>query len=97
VVWAVVWAPGQTRRITCTFDMGEAEQSFWGLAQSYRLLYVARTGALWKGAIGKADVSVTFLADPRTRKLRGPRGLADAPEAVTGTRPTLKRYVPHRR
>jgi len=31
------------------------------------LLYVVRTGALWRGNIGKADISILFNSDPRQR------------------------------
>lgn len=79
VIWKVRWEPGQTREIVCEYDMGGPEEGFGGLVQKWRLLYVVRTGALWRGPIGKADIVVRFREDPRTRPLLEHHGIGDAP------------------
>jgi hypothetical protein len=55
--WEMVWEPGQTRRIECSYTAGFARET-WGLGHALRLLYIVRTGARWKGPIREADVSI---------------------------------------
>jgi len=62
--WETSWEPGQTRRITCSYHAG-AMDHIAGLVRGGRLRYVVRTGALWLGNIGTAEISVRFPADPR--------------------------------
>ena len=64
VLWEVTWQPGQSHTIACACNVGRPEH-LWGLGAGRRLVYAARTGARWKGKIGKADISVAFRANPR--------------------------------
>lgn len=61
-VWPVSWKPHETKTIRCTYGMGQLD-GYYGLVVGWQLQYVVRTGAYWKGPIGKADISVTFQPD----------------------------------
>jgi len=62
VVWDVTWLPGETKTIHVSYDMGAA-RTYSGIVDGWSLLYVVRTGALWKGPIGKAEISIEFGKD----------------------------------
>lgn len=60
VLWEAGWAPGETKTIQVSYDMG-AETVLSGsnfMAGAVQMLYIVRTGALWKGPIGKADITM---------------------------------------
>jgi hypothetical protein len=59
IVWPVSWKPKQTIKITCTYDAGNAG-GFENFGYIFQLQYIVRTGALWKGPIEKARISVKF-------------------------------------
>lgn len=67
LVWRVAWQPGETKLISLAFDMGEPDQ-FRDLVEGWRLRYVVRTGGLWHGPIGHAEI---------TMRLDGHRTYAD--------------------
>jgi hypothetical protein len=71
VVWPVSWKPKQTIQIICTYDAGEALQDDTDFAEFYYLQYVVRTGALWKGPIGKARISIKHLLNKKDIKFDG--------------------------
>lgn len=81
LVWRVTWAPGETKLISLAFDMGDPDQ-FSGLVRGWRLRYVVRTGGLWHGPIGHAEI---------TMRLDGHRMYADdfAAAQKTQTPPVL--------
>jgi hypothetical protein len=56
LVWPVTWRPRETLIIHIQYDMGEPEQ-YYGLVEGWRLRYIVRTGALWHGPIGEADIT----------------------------------------
>lgn len=63
VIWDVTWAPGETKIIRVVFDMGEP---MWlsganNLVDGWEAMYIVSTGALWKGPIGRADISIHFV------------------------------------
>ncbi len=66
MTWPVTWRPGELKIIKCTYNTGELEE-YWGMGKGWRLRYIVRTGALWRGNIGRADIRVTFQVDPRTK------------------------------
>jgi hypothetical protein len=59
VTWNVTWAPQETKVIRVVFDMGEplvlAGSNF--LVRGWQWMYVVTTGTLWKGPIGRADIT----------------------------------------
>jgi hypothetical protein len=62
VVWEVNWAPAETKTISVSYQMGEPGflPGSTCFAQVTQILYVVRTGALWRGPIGKADITIRF-------------------------------------
>lgn len=62
VVWDVTWAPGETKTIEVAYELGEPIPlpGSSALASGWQLTYVVRTGALWKGPIGRADIVMKF-------------------------------------
>jgi hypothetical protein len=68
LVWEVSWQPGETKTIRVTYDMGGARRIGGGLVDGWSLLYVVRTGALWKGPIGKAEITIDFGRDERSHR-----------------------------
>jgi len=60
ITWPVTWQPGETKRIGCRYYMGEHEGFRHATVEGWQLRYVVRTGALWRGHIGTADISITF-------------------------------------
>ena len=66
ITWPVTWEPGETKTIGCRYNMGEREGlAYYTPVEGWQLCYIARTGALWRGPIGTADISITFRDDPR--------------------------------
>jgi hypothetical protein len=68
VTWEVSWKPKETRVFRVIYDMG-VPASFQGIVDGWRLTYVVRTGALWKGPIGEADVTIRFDSDVRNHRI----------------------------
>jgi len=64
IQWEVSWAPGQTRTLGCSYRTGMPDHVF-GLGYGRRLRYVVKTGALWQGKIGTAEITFRFANDPR--------------------------------
>jgi hypothetical protein len=62
VAWNVTWQPGQTKIIRVGFDMGEPMYLPGSnrLVQGWQWTYIVTTGSLWKGPIGRADISIRF-------------------------------------
>ncbi|HWA24459.1 MAG TPA: hypothetical protein VG734_02205 [Lacunisphaera sp.] len=60
VVWDVTWAPKQTKVVRVSFDMGEPMvlPGSNHLAAGWQWTYIVTTGSLWKGPIGRADISM---------------------------------------
>lgn len=60
VVWDVTWAPSETKVIRVHFEMGDPMvlSGSSRFAEGWQLMYIVRTGALWKGPIGRADISM---------------------------------------
>lgn len=52
-VWPVLWEPGETKTVRIDYVMGEPVR-FAGLVEGFRISYIVRTGAYWKGPIGHA-------------------------------------------
>ena len=48
LVWSVSWAAGETKLIRVSYDMGEPED-YLRFVGGWRLRYIVKTGALWKG------------------------------------------------
>jgi hypothetical protein len=67
LVWQVQWAARETKTIHVDYKMGEPEE-YQGFVEGWRVRYIVRTGALWKGPIGRADITV---------RLNGNRMFAD--------------------
>lgn len=59
VVWNVTWAPQETKVIRVVLDMGEpmVVPGSNYLVAGWQWMYVVTTGSLWKGPIGRADIS----------------------------------------
>lgn len=70
VVWPVIWEPKKNIKIICTYNAGNA---FWieDFVDIEQLQYIVRTGALWKGPIGKARISIKNLLNIKDFKLDG--------------------------
>jgi hypothetical protein len=77
IIWDVTWAPRETKIIRVHFQMGEPMvlRGSNDLARGWRLMYIVSTGALWKGPIGRADISIRlpkensqWTAGPGTRR-----------------------------
>lgn len=81
VVWEVSWAPNETKVIRVSYSMGEMP-FFNGLVAGCSLSYVVRTGALWKGPIGKADITIHFKEGDFARSvfLSGKQRVTSFPE-----------------
>jgi hypothetical protein len=58
-VWDVTWTPHETKIIRVTYAMGEPD-FHGGFVRGWALRYIVRTGALWAGPIGRADIAVRF-------------------------------------
>lgn len=60
VVWNVSWAPKETKVVRIEFDMGEPMflPGSNHLVAGWQWMYVVTTGSLWKGPIGRADISI---------------------------------------
>jgi hypothetical protein len=60
VVWEVDWAPAETKIIRVQFDMGEPTilPGSNHLVAGWEWRYIVTTGSLWKGPIGRADISI---------------------------------------
>ncbi|MBI5691474.1 MAG: hypothetical protein HZC55_15430 [Verrucomicrobia bacterium] len=60
VVWEVTWAAGETKVIRVRFEMGDPMvlRGSNQLVRGWQLMYIVSTGALWKGPIGRADISI---------------------------------------
>jgi hypothetical protein len=54
LTWRHVWHPHETKVVHISYVMGQPEQ-YHGIVEGWRLRYLVRTGALWKGPIGHAD------------------------------------------
>jgi hypothetical protein len=63
LVWNVTWSGRETKLIQISYDMGEPEH-YSGFVDGWRLRYIVRTGALWKGPIGKADIILRLDGNP---------------------------------
>ena len=63
LVWAVQWEPRATLLIHVDYAMGEPEQ-YYGFVDGWRLRYIVRTGALWKGPIGRAEITFRLTGQP---------------------------------
>lgn len=57
LVWPVTWGPHETKLIRLAFDIGAAEDTR-ELVNGWQLRYIVRTGALWHGPIGRADITL---------------------------------------
>lgn len=59
ITWNVTWAPRETKVIRVVLDLGEplvlAGSNF--LVRGWQWMYVVTTGSLWKGPIGRADIT----------------------------------------
>ena len=66
IVWDMTWAPNETKSIRVSYEMGEPAylSGLREITEVTQLLYIVRTGALWKGPIGSADVSIRFVTPP---------------------------------
>lgn len=53
VVWEMRWAPGQTRLVTCVYDV-EFPEPVRGIVGGTRIRYQVSTGRHWRGNIGEA-------------------------------------------
>lgn len=82
VVWSVVWKPKQTIKIICTYDAGIPVITYYGLSVMYRLKYIVRTGALWRGPIGKARISVKFTGNFKDFNLRNQYATNDSSKSL---------------
>src|SRR5262249_26977729 len=62
LVWPVKWERYETRIIRLSYLMGDAT---WhnGIVEGFRLSYIVRTGALWKGPIGRADFTIKLTGN----------------------------------
>jgi len=62
IVWDMSWRPGETKTIRLHFDMGDPKvlRGSNELAAGWQVMYIVSTGALWKGPIGRADISIRF-------------------------------------
>lgn len=71
VVWEVKWAPGETKIIRVSYEVGSRELIAGSTitAGCTQLLYIVRTGALWKGPIGRADITFRGLEPLRETKI----------------------------
>lgn len=63
LVWKTSWAAGETKLIRIAYDMGEPEW-YRRFVEGWRLRYIVRTGALWKGPIGRADITMRIKGNP---------------------------------
>jgi len=88
-VWDVEWAPGETKTIRCSYNMGEPV-TYAGLVAGWGVHYVVRTGTLWRGGvIGKADISIRFESN-----VGSPSTVPGAPAAhPKGQEPSSTVYV----
>ncbi len=82
LVWRVSWAAGETKLIRVSYDMGEPEH-YGRFVDGWRLRYIVKTGALWKGPIGKADITIRLTEHPLFAtdftKSAGKRDVLDPP------------------
>ena len=62
LVWDMSWKAGETIQVKVSFDMGEAMvlPNSNQLAGGWQTTYIVSTGALWKGPIGRADITFSF-------------------------------------
>lgn len=67
VVWDVSWAPGETKIIRVSFEMGwpMTLRGSNNMAEGWQVMYIVSTGALWKGPIGRADISIKYPVDKK--------------------------------
>ncbi len=63
LVWSVSWSAGETKLIRISYDMGEPEE-YRRFVEGWRLRYIVKTGALWKGPIGRADITIRLTDHP---------------------------------
>ena len=63
LVWSVSWSAGEAKLIHVSYDMGEPED-YRRIVDGWRLRYIVKTGALWKGPIGKADITIRLTGHP---------------------------------
>lgn len=52
--WHQTWEPHEVKTVHLTYVIGQPEL-YHGVVDGWRLRYMVRTGALWKGPIGRAD------------------------------------------
>jgi hypothetical protein len=69
VYWPVTWGPGETKIVsfTTTAIEGVLDYPENRLVDGHRIRYVVRTGALWRGPIGIADICFRVNSDATTR------------------------------
>jgi hypothetical protein len=61
VVWEQTFDPGETQVVRCNYPMGRPRGTFPRRPVDGVIFeYVVRTGALWKGSIGEATISLWF-------------------------------------
>lgn len=68
VIWKTRWTPGQTRVVTCVYDV-EFPEPIGGLVGGTRIRYQVSTGRHWKGPIEEAVVRYQGLR-PRWKGAR---------------------------
>jgi hypothetical protein len=66
IIWTMSWEPEQARTIQCSYE-GGGHDDFGGLVEGERLKFVVRTGALWRGPIGKALIIAELYREPLYR------------------------------
>lgn len=77
VTWEMTWASGETITIRVIYSLGVA--TWWqpgsnSIARVAQLTYIVRSGALWRGPIGHADISIRLAATPDSQKAGQPYG-----------------------
>ncbi len=62
LVWDMSWKAGETKLVRVSFNMGEplVLPGSYHLAGGWEIGYIVSTGALWKGPIGRADITFNF-------------------------------------
>ena len=82
VCWQFDWAPLETRIVRISYNMGYPE-SFRGMLDGWRVNYVVRTGALWKGPIKRADFQIRFPSDVTSYQSETSRVVVSHPKQAT--------------